>query len=360
MDEALEQMRRTRTFALSLAGAAFLVSVTAWIISRANAPWRFDDPGSLQSLHAVRATANGMRIVTSDANGLKVWDAKTRQECFRLDEYNDRIFAVSPNTPTIAILDSEAGKQFVVFWDSHSGSKKRRLSLPKRATTNWEGCSALSFGSRSDMLFVGTAFSAGDYETWPHAGAIMLFERKSDTHYEPHWIDLPSAPWVIRPFADDRRAAVCGWDGMVAIVNIDDARITHDFTLPEDPKSYSGSVYAIDVSPDGRLLAADGGKNTLRVLDTESGKEIYTFSIPPPKELRPFCTMFSPDGMLLATGWSGTPSQWTVHDTHTWKLRTEFKAQHFGTWWHDPTEQALLCYKDKYDGRGYLSSFRIE
>ncbi len=61
------------------------------------------------------------------------------------------------------------------------------------------------------------------------------------------------------------------------------------------------SIYALDLSPDGRSLLTVGGNNILHLWDVATGKELRHF----PEEKRPntsYAAVFSPDGQTFATG----------------------------------------------------------
>jgi WD40 repeat protein len=62
---------------------------------------------------------------------------------------------------------------------------------------------------------------------------------------------------------------------------------------------HEDKLWAVAVSPDGRLAASGGLESTIRIWDTASGKEVRTL-----KDFTdyPFCLAFSPDGRRLACG----------------------------------------------------------
>ncbi len=66
---------------------------------------------------------------------------------------------------------------------------------------------------------------------------------------------------------------------------------------------FADRVVALDVSPDGRWLAAAGGAPTqdgeVKVLDTASGQPVHVFKSPHSDTV--FGVRFSPDGLMLAT-----------------------------------------------------------
>src|SRR5262249_16776452 len=68
------------------------------------------------------------------------------------------------------------------------------------------------------------------------------------------------------------------------------------------------SIYALDLSPDGRRLITVGGNSRLHLWDVATGKEVRRF----PKERRSttYAAVFSPDGRTFATGGATGFSLW--------------------------------------------------
>ena len=73
----------------------------------------------------------------------------------------------------------------------------------------------------------------------------------------------------------------------------------------------SFSVYTVDLSPDGQILASGGDDNTFKLWDVASGRELKTFT---EHNDRIECVAFSPDGRVLASASiDGSVKLWGVY-----------------------------------------------
>jgi WD40 repeat protein len=90
--------------------------------------------------------------------------------------------------------------------------------------------------------------------------------------------------------------------------------------------------FSVAFSPDGRYLAS-GGDSSVCVLETDSGKLVRTFRVPPPKaslatHIEIVAVAFSPDGSYIVGGrHDGTLRLW---DVHTGALRWIFNGYEAG------------------------------
>jgi hypothetical protein len=103
----------------------------------------------------------------------------------------------------------------------------------------------------------------------------------------------PTAVWAVKISPDGKLAATAGYDGLVKLWDYP-AR-----TLKTDLKKHKGWVRSLDFSPDGTKLATAGEDGTVVVWDATTGAEIKTIAA----HAGPVTAIdFAPDGGTLATG----------------------------------------------------------
>jgi WD40 repeat protein len=72
--------------------------------------------------------------------------------------------------------------------------------------------------------------------------------------------------------------------------------------LVREMKGHTHAVYALDISPDGRLAASGGWDGTIRLWDLETGRELFRVEAEQGRSAR---VLFSPDGGQLIVGGGG-------------------------------------------------------
>jgi WD40 repeat protein/tRNA A-37 threonylcarbamoyl transferase component Bud32 len=101
---------------------------------------------------------------------------------------------------------------------------------------------------------------------------------------------------------DGRRLATASRDGKVRIWDAQQGQLLHTFHTHTDPVPMEDNTLeplGVALSADGRRLATAGEKNTVKVLDAESGQVLHVLKGHTDLVL---CVAFSPDGGRLASG----------------------------------------------------------
>ncbi|MGA2490417.1 MAG: WD40 repeat domain-containing protein [Anaerolineales bacterium] len=86
------------------------------------------------------------------------------------------------------------------------------------------------------------------------------------------------------------------WGTLESDTETDLLDLTNGTTLQRLQRNMQGAPWSLAISPDGKLVAAEDGNNTIELVDPESGKTLHAFGIFP----GPFTHLiFSPDEHLL-------------------------------------------------------------
>jgi WD40 repeat protein len=119
---------------------------------------------------------------------------------------------------------------------------------------------------------------------------------------DAEWANLPSVPGDLGGVAftpDGRRVIASNGDGSVTLWDAEAGKRSETIGRPQSSSGTSGGILAIDVSSDGRLIAAAGP--TAKAWNAETGIEVSTVRSDGGVE----DLDWSPDGSLLATAGSG-------------------------------------------------------
>jgi WD40 repeat protein len=234
-------------------------------------------------------TADGRRILTWAAAGVKVWDAKTWAEVKTLPG-PERPGEDLPDDRHLALAVSADGEWLAA--GSGSGFKVW-------ATATWkEQCGAaapatwLAFAPDGRTLLTGPHECAG--RPWH---AVTRWETPTGRRLGGAALGS-RGPWAVYHLsADGRTLYGMACDPAEASVHVYDADTLQERFLP----GHAGGVCAVDVSPDGARIASAGRDGTVRVWDVATRRLLHT--VPRPRKTA-VQAVFSPDGKALYAAWS--------------------------------------------------------
>jgi WD40 repeat protein/serine/threonine protein kinase len=258
------------------------------------------------------AFTDGQRIASAGYDGLvKVWNAQTGGVSAEFSGHGDLsghrvvIFCVAwhPKGHLIA----SAGLDAVKVWDART--EREVFKLPAGQRTIALPYDAVAFSPDGRYLVTGKI-----------DGAVQVWD--AGTGQEVRTLDLHSLEIRGVVFSPDgKHLASASGDGKVKLwdaTRLDqkqDARHTLSTRVP-------GPSVNVAFSPDGRQLATGGEENTVKIWDVQTGQELQTLR---GHNGEVYTVAFSPEGgRWIASG--GEDSAVKVWDSHTGKLVRSFRG----------------------------------
>jgi len=138
----------------------------------------------------------------------------------------------------------------VNIWDLHNGKLLRTLSLPF-------GAYALAFSSGGELLFTADGHREGNFKIWDSWTGEKL---QSSIRHSGWILDIAVS-------SDGKRIATGSWDDTIVLSSDD----------KEEDASLTGhieAVFGLAFTKDGRRLASISNDRTVRLWDTDNGREI--------------------------------------------------------------------------------------
>ncbi len=233
-------------------------------------------------------TADGRQVVTCAVGAVKVWDAKSWAEVITLpgpERLTDNLpdgrhlsLAVSANGAWLA-AGAETG--FKVW-----ATATWKVQLGAAAPATW-----LAFAPDGRTLL------AGPHDCTEQQGhAVTRWDTQTGQQLRSATLGS-RGPWAVYHLSVDGRALYgMACDPAEPSVHVYDADTLEERFLP----GHAGRVGAVDVSPDGALIASAGADGTARVWDVGRSRQLHTIARPGKTAVQ---GVFAPDGQTLYAGW---------------------------------------------------------
>lgn len=317
-----------------------IAAALAWAYWRAG----FSAPGRIDAISDLECTPDGSRIVTGHKAAIDVWDVASHRLLLRIPQPEEHFdITLSPDSRLIGVAQ---GYEVSVF-GLDDGHVMQVFPVPRpapRVRTGYDSLSyisGLAFGSDGATLLLGVALFK-QTDNYPDAGKLCRFDLSENKSVLRSTIELPDAPETVRLYPNGKFAVVVGWNMMAVIVDLENNQIRHDITQTSWEDGSGATLFAVDVSPNGQLLAI-GDTPGLRIVNAETAEDVHEIPKPDSTSYGPLRVRFSPDGAFLAVAWA-LPTPCTIYDTRTWRVHSEFPCNWKSIAWIPKRPRSTFVY----------------
>jgi WD40 repeat protein len=253
-------------------------------------------------------------------DGVRLIDVATGKKVRRLNWegvrfWYPRMLTFSTDEKLIAApLERNAGGNKgggAAIWNAASGKPLQRLEAAH------ESVSHLAF-SPDCRLLAGVSY-------WDPQMCVWNLE--TGERYGRHLPGHHDQPAILRFFPDEERLASAGDDGTIRLWKLGQRSETKVLKHELDASGRTRWVRGMDLSPDGKYIASSSLDDTVRVWETDTGREVY--KLPGHGQLGGRRSVrFTPDSQRLVS-W-GDDMRVFVWDVQTGKAINEYRAQPSG------------------------------
>jgi tricorn protease-like protein len=223
-------------------------------------------------------TLGGQTLATGTWDRITLWSVETGKELYTLNGHEGQIACVA-FSPDAKVLASGGRDKVIKFWDVATGKELRTL------TGHTERVASLAFSPDGKTLVSGS---------WDKT--IKMWDAGTGE-------ELRTLTGL-----GGRRCVVFSSDGRSLVSDDDRTVIVWDFDSGKERvalKGHLASVFALSLTPDGKILASGGDDFTVKLWDAATGRELRTLK---GHTDAVGSLAFTADGKTLASGeqrWDG-------------------------------------------------------
>jgi len=254
-------------------------------------------PKGVRATGIVAASSDGRMLAYEDDGGIvRITDAAgAEQQTFALPGMNYSQVAFSPDSRQLAGGAACGDQVRVVVWDLNTGKLQHDWRWPKGKDPN-STVESLQFSPDGRQL-AAAVFRQSAVYLWDLASDQRIAELKHDEVY-----GLSFSP-------DGRTLATAGWDSVVRFWDSGSGTLLHELDVKEGRQNDGDlRMYTVCYAPQGDLIATahlDGAVRIWSAVDHTFKTRFQT-----PGRFAWGAMSFSPDGLWLATGSSGSVTLW--------------------------------------------------
>lgn len=279
-----------------------------------NYPWKFLSAANDQSIKLFTANNNFVINDIKLSNSGKLLAAAASDSTICIFDYPsmDTVYVLKGHKSSVSTVTFSVDDKFVA-----SGGRDHRVIIWKIADGTMilnndssfsQGIYQLRFSPDSKTLGVVSWERNKKREPGIFGYAKFL---DTETGATKKHFELDNHPASCVTFSKEENIAfVASWGEIIYKIKLDTDEIDWRFDL-SDPESYN-AFYGLELSPDGKTLAATGADFKLRLFDASDGKETHIFDGcdghgKPVKTVK-----YAPDGKMIAT--AGEDLAIIIHD----------------------------------------------
>jgi WD40 repeat protein len=254
-----------------------------------------------------------LAALTKGSNAVRLWDMVARKQLHSLPQpAADRLagLALSPDGKTLALGTARGGE---LGTTSGPGAELRLYDvstgkLKETVVKNLTGAVwAVAYSPDGSLLAHGGGWAGfGPVGAGGHLKLWDVATKKEARHMKHDGAVMSLA------FSADGKTIASGTYEVVAKAHVGVVKLwkVENGELLRTIKGYKGEIYAVALSPDGKLVVWAGYDSIVKVSDTSSGKEINVLKLTESDSVRSLA--FSPDGNTLAVASAGGFHLWDV------------------------------------------------